>query len=162
MENPKFKLHPILWYLIGVIVVGFLARCNSDLDLSGSRFPGDTEYTENRAIEQEYLEGKEEVETLRSDPCLEDIIHGVPEEYSRCGTSSNSSSDKLYESYESSTRDNTSITSNCSCANNTYNCKDFATQREAQACYDHCLSIVGYDIHWLDDDDDGRACELNP
>lgn len=50
----------------------------------------------------------------------------------------------------------------CSCNYNSYNCRNFSTQRSAQACYQSCLAVVGYDIHWLDDDNDGIACEWNP
>jgi hypothetical protein len=41
-------------------------------------------------------------------------------------------------------------------------CDDFATQAAAQACFNYCWRVVGYDVHWLDDDKDGIACEWNP
>ena len=50
----------------------------------------------------------------------------------------------------------------CSCAGDLYNCGDFATHEQAQACYEHCLATVGYDIHRLDGDGDGIACESLP
>lgn len=50
----------------------------------------------------------------------------------------------------------------CSCRGNLYRCSDFATQEEAQACFEHCLELVGYDIHRLDGDNDGVACEALP
>lgn len=50
----------------------------------------------------------------------------------------------------------------CTCSSNSYNCGDFSTQREAQSCFNHCLVTVGYDVHWLDEDSDGSACEWNP
>ena len=56
----------------------------------------------------------------------------------------------------------TPSTEPCSCAGNLYDCSDFRTQREAQACYEHCLRKVGYDIHRLDGDNDGIACESLP
>lgn len=47
----------------------------------------------------------------------------------------------------------------CDCSSNLYNCtRDFGTQAEAQACYDYCLPIAG-DIHDLDRDNNGAACE---
>ncbi len=55
-----------------------------------------------------------------------------------------------------------SDTSSCSCSYNAYDCSDFSFQQDAQACYNYCLSKVGSDIHWLDDDGDGQACEYNP
>lgn len=50
----------------------------------------------------------------------------------------------------------------CICSYNAYDCPDFPTQAAAQACYEYCLRKVGYDVHWLDDDGDGVACEWNP
>jgi len=50
----------------------------------------------------------------------------------------------------------------CSCDGNLYNCTDFATRAEAQRCYDYCMGQVGYDIHGLDSDKDGEACESLP
>jgi len=44
------------------------------------------------------------------------------------------------------------------CTSNVYNCSDFSTQAEAQAVFDACPT----DVHWLDGDDDGVACETLP
>lgn len=48
------------------------------------------------------------------------------------------------------------------CAYDAYNCSDFGTQAAAQACHDYCMVQVGYDVHRLDADDDGVACESLP
>ena len=48
------------------------------------------------------------------------------------------------------------------CSGNLYNCSDFSTQAEAQMCYDHCQALGRGDVHWLDDDCDGVACESLP
>ncbi len=53
-------------------------------------------------------------------------------------------------------------TSSCDCSGNTKNCSDFSTHNEAQACYESCLSSVGTDVHRLDRDKDGEACESLP
>jgi hypothetical protein len=50
----------------------------------------------------------------------------------------------------------------CSCSGNLYNCSDFATHAQAQACYNYCLSLGRGDIHRLDADNDGIACESLP
>ena len=50
----------------------------------------------------------------------------------------------------------------CSCSGNLYNCADFSSHAAAQACYEYCWNVVGYDIHRLDGDDDGVACESPP
>lgn len=52
--------------------------------------------------------------------------------------------------------------STCTCSYNAYNCRNFPTQSSAQSCYNYCMQTVGYDVHWLDDDGDGIACEWNP
>jgi len=56
----------------------------------------------------------------------------------------------------------TPVQGQCSCSGNLYNCGDFATHAQAQACYDHCMMERGFDVHNLDADDDGQACELLP
>jgi micrococcal nuclease len=50
----------------------------------------------------------------------------------------------------------------CSCSGNVYNCGDFSTHNAAQACYNYCISVGSGDIHGLDGDDDGIACESLP
>lgn len=47
----------------------------------------------------------------------------------------------------------------CSCNGNTYNCKDFSSHSSAQECYEYCISQNTGDIHRLDGDNDGIACE---
>ena len=49
--------------------------------------------------------------------------------------------------------------SGCDCSGNLYNCSDFKTQAQAQACYDRCRRVKGRDVHKLDRDGDGRVCE---
>ncbi len=49
----------------------------------------------------------------------------------------------------------------CDCTSNKYNCKDFGPQIEAQACYEYCYALRGYDVHDLDRDNDRKACEGN-
>jgi hypothetical protein len=45
------------------------------------------------------------------------------------------------------------------CGFNAYNCSDFDTQAEAQAVFDYCVAQGAGDVHQLDSDDDGEACE---
>ena len=51
--------------------------------------------------------------------------------------------------------------SNIFCSYNAYNCPDFSTQAEAQAAFEYCGGISN-DIHRLDADNDGVACESLP
>ena len=48
------------------------------------------------------------------------------------------------------------------CSYNAYNCRDFSTQHQAQQVYNYCMAAVGYDVHRLDGDNDGIACEALP
>lgn len=50
----------------------------------------------------------------------------------------------------------------CSCSGNLYNCADFSSHASAQACYNYCISIGRGDVHRLDADSDGSACESLP
>jgi hypothetical protein len=50
----------------------------------------------------------------------------------------------------------------CPCDSDTKNCSDFATQPEAQSCFDYCFNLGFGDIHNLDIDDDKIACESLP
>lgn len=49
----------------------------------------------------------------------------------------------------------------CSCSSNSYNCSDFGSQSSAQACFNYCKEQGRGDIHDLDRDNDGIACENN-
>ena len=46
------------------------------------------------------------------------------------------------------------------CSGNVYNCSDFSTQVEAQSAFEACGAEA--DIHNLDRDRDGVACESLP
>jgi len=50
----------------------------------------------------------------------------------------------------------------CNCTGPDLNCDDFATQEEAQRCYDYCVSQGYGDVFGLDRDNDGIACESLP
>jgi len=50
----------------------------------------------------------------------------------------------------------------CNCTGPDLNCSAFATQAEAQACYDCCKNAGFGDVFGLDGDDDGEACESLP
>ncbi len=50
----------------------------------------------------------------------------------------------------------------CLCDSDRYNCSDFPTHAAAQACFDYCVSLGVGDIHRLDRDNNGVACESLP
>jgi len=47
------------------------------------------------------------------------------------------------------------------CTYNAYNCSDFASQVQAQSVFEQCGGVEN-DIHRLDGDNDGKACESLP
>jgi endonuclease YncB( thermonuclease family) len=49
----------------------------------------------------------------------------------------------------------------CSCDRD-MDCRDFRSQSDAQRCFEHCMAQTGKDIHRLDRDGNGRACESFP
>ena len=55
-----------------------------------------------------------------------------------------------------------SLTISDFCGEDTKNCADFETQQEAQAVYDYCDQQGAGDIHQLDGDGNGKACESLP
>jgi micrococcal nuclease len=50
----------------------------------------------------------------------------------------------------------------CDCASNLYNCSDFSTRLDAQACLDTCAAQGKGDVHGLDINNDGIAGESLP
>ena len=51
-----------------------------------------------------------------------------------------------------------SVETEYGCESNIYNCNDFETQGEAQTVYEECGGLEN-DIHQLDKDGNGLACE---
>lgn len=47
----------------------------------------------------------------------------------------------------------------CECSFDAYNCSDFGSHAHAQGCFDYCIGQGAGDIHGLDADNDGLACE---
>ena len=46
------------------------------------------------------------------------------------------------------------------CFSDEYSCDDFDGQDNAQSVYSYCLDDVGYDVHRIDINGDGQACNL--
>lgn len=56
--------------------------------------------------------------------------------------------------------ENQALPNGCvTCSKNAHDCADFRSQRQAQACYDACMDLVGEDVHNLDGGGDGVVCE---
>lgn len=65
------------------------------------------------------------------------------------------------ESAESAAALDESDLARYTCSRNTYDCADFRSRAEAQAIFLHCGGKRN-DVHWLDGDKDGLACERLP
>lgn len=50
----------------------------------------------------------------------------------------------------------------CSCSGDNLNCSDFGSHSSAQACFNYCVAQGRGDIHGLDRDNNGSACESLP
>ncbi len=48
------------------------------------------------------------------------------------------------------------------CSGEKYDCSDFASHEEAREVFEYCLEQTGKDVHRLDADKDGSACESLP
>lgn len=50
--------------------------------------------------------------------------------------------------------------SSYTCSSNVYNCSNFRTEKQAQSVFNYCKKQTGKrDVHKLDSDKDGKACE---
>lgn len=68
---------------------------------------------------------------------------------------------KQFEERRRLSEENKTVNEDYDCNSNVYNCANFSTQAEAQAAFEECGGLSN-DIHWLDGDDDGIACESLP
>lgn len=87
---------------------------------------------------------------------------GCAPEYSHEVTVCDCGPDKCFNGEKCVARELGSKKAVCDCSDNIYNCWDFETQAEAQECYEYCKSQGKGDIHLIDNDDDGKACENLP
>lgn len=62
---------------------------------------------------------------------------------------------------EPESEDEPEPTSSYTCSSNKYNCSDFSTQAQAQSVFDQCGGVDN-DVHKLDNNKDGEACESLP
>jgi len=56
----------------------------------------------------------------------------------------------------------TPVVAVCSCEGDDYNCDDFSFQSSAQSCFSYCSASGAGDIHNLDNNGNGLACESLP
>ena len=86
------------------------------------------------------------------------LLHGA---YSKCQCAASTSTPAPI-AYAPTPTPTPSATPVCNCSHNVYDCVSFGYQAGAQACYDYCKAQGVGDIHNLDEDNDGRACEDLP
>jgi len=111
------------------------------------------EYTYKSAYkyQEEYKQAEQEARTNKRGLWADDTCGGIVK---------NDTEDDNTTTKNDTDDDETTASSDCS--SNKYNCADFETHQEAQNLYNRCIQEVGYDIHDLDRDDDGSACESLP
>ena len=110
-----------------------------------STYPPDVKY-QNRFREAE-REAREESRGLWGDYCDDWQDSAVTQQFSPTAA----------DQQDSSQTDTTGYT----CSSNVYNCSEFATHAEAQVAFEKCGG-VNNDVHRLDADKDGLACESLP
>jgi len=66
-----------------------------------------------------------------------------------------------FENIDNATPEPVGQPTQCECSYNKYNCSDFKTHAEAQSLYE-CCGGVNKDVHGLDRDKNGQACESLP
>lgn len=100
------------------------------------------------------------------DTCAGDTTNSmVTTQDSTVSTSPSSESDTTTSDVTTNTdsgttsQDTSTTTAVCDCSGDNYNCGDFSNHSAAQDCYEYCLEQVGTDIHRLDGNNDGSACE---
>lgn len=132
-------------------LIDSLDYCNENIILVSNISTRYSEKLNNSFNEcQEILNEKNIFVKEMIDTCLDDCKNSLEESYDWCDKRVEKYKDYIeyYYTYESS--ETYPI-----CSYNKYDCYDFETQTEAQTVMDYC----GYDIHYLDGDFDGYACE---
>ena len=90
------------------------------------------------------------LENTRIEDYIFNVTLGQPEDSPQLETASQPTYNPMEEE-----------TVNYTCSSNTYNCSDFQTQAQAQAMFIACGGLNN-DVHYLDGDNDGIACETLP
>ena len=93
----KEKDNGWIWWLV-IIAVFFFFSKNCSGSAQSPSFPFDTSAQDDADTAAEIQENQQDLERIESDPCLQDIMDGVPPEYQRCG---NNQSTNDYDEYDS-------------------------------------------------------------
>jgi hypothetical protein len=66
---------------------------------------------------------------------------------------------KMASSAETSSTPSPPPATLCPCRSNELDCPHFDGRHSAETCYELCYQLTGIDVHLLDADGDGHACE---
>ena len=113
-------------------------------------------YSTPYRYQKEYKEAQEEAQTAKRGLWADGACQDTQQEDVNTSNETGNTPDTSTQ-----TSDLSPATS-CECSSDSYNCSNFSTHTEAQSVYECCLTQIGYDIHKLDGDDDGQACESLP
>lgn len=134
----------------------------TDYDIAGSVRQGQQLTIEgcNQACDWYLLESGEWIAAFLVENAPTDVPRvDAPEPQSASEPAESSASAPIASS---SLSESTASAPACNCSGNLYNCSDFSTHADAQACFAYCQSAGAGDIHRLDSDSDGIACESLP
>jgi hypothetical protein len=95
-KKPKEKDNSWIWWVVIIGAIFFFSKSCSG-GSQGPAYPFDTSAQDDADTAAEIREGQQELKRIENDPCAEDIMNGVPAEFSRCG---NSQSNDDYEEYD--------------------------------------------------------------
>jgi len=82
----------------------------------------------------------------------------LDEDYNKLDTSTKEFTVNYWGKFQPDEQFDVDVNEVCYCSSNLYNCADFSTHAEAQECYEYCGGLSN-DVHDLDRDNDGLACE---
>jgi hypothetical protein len=107
-NKQKEKDNSWIWWVVIIGAVFFFSKGCGGGTQSPS-YPFDTSSEDSEDTAAEIQEGQQELQQIEDDPCLEDIMNGVPAEYQRCGDSQSNNNYDEFDSYvEPSNDDNSS------------------------------------------------------
>src|SRR3989339_571572 len=110
-------------------------------------------YSTTYRYQKEYKKAQEEAQVAKRGLWADGACQDTQQE------NVNTSNDTGNTSDTSTQTSDLSPATSCECSSDSYNCSNFSTHADAQVVYECCLTQIGYDIHKLDGDDDGQACE---
>lgn len=143
-------------FVFGVLAAISIVSLSSDAN-SSSRSRDPVDEVDDALFQMELDDARELFEQEQRDHAIDEALR----EHRREDEGFSSYYGQLYDQLEDQDQADGGYSqpATCHCNENLYDCRHFNSHSVAQSCYKTCLNRVGYDVHWLDGDDDGIACE---